>query len=124
MFRESLFGDFVQKTVEMAHGFRRIRCFGQKARELLDHGNGHPQLFLILAVLDLAAPAIGDEELIPHFTGNTSDLHLVDVNALHCEGIRNCVEKTEDVCGMRFNHSPLRRKLIVEANLDWREQAA
>src|SRR6266568_6533212 len=122
--RKFVFADLIDKLIEMAHRFGRIRRFREKARELLDHCDGHPQPLLLVRVLNFASPTVRYEKLIPHLPANAADFHLVDVDASHCKRIRDSVEKSKSILGMCMHDSPVWRNLIVKVNLDWREQAA
>src|SRR5262249_17064682 len=77
-----------------------------------------------LLVFDLASSAIRDKKPIPGFTADALDFDLVDVDAAQAERVRESVEESKSVLGMRVHDGPIGRKLIVEANLDGREQAA
>ena len=89
--------DLIQKLIEMAHCFCRVWRLGQKSCELLDHGDRHPQPFLLTAVFDLAAPTIGYEKLVHHLIPAAFDFHFVDVNTSHRKRVRDGVQESEGV---------------------------
>src|SRR5436305_975454 len=100
MSRKSLFGQLVHELIEVTHRFPWIRSFGQKTHELLDHGDGGPQLFLCLGVLDLAPPSIRYKELILRFLTGAPYFDFVNVDTLHRKRARNSVQKSERVFGL------------------------
>src|SRR5262249_22978092 len=75
-------------------------------------------------VFDLAPSTIRDEKPVPSFTADAPDFDLVDVDSAQTERVRESVEESECVLGLRVHDGPIRRELIVESNLDGREQAA
>src|SRR5262245_4196873 len=54
--RKPFFRDLAQELIEVTHGLRGVRGFGQKTRKLFDQRYGYAQALLIPALLDLSAP--------------------------------------------------------------------
>src|SRR5262245_12214262 len=119
----ALFRDPVPKLIEVAHRFGGIRSFGQKSREPFDQRHGRPQPLLLSLTLDLAEAAVRDKKPVPRFLPDASDFDTVNVYAANAERVRDGVKESEGVLRMRVHHSPIRREVVIEANLDVREQA-
>src|SRR5262245_9154227 len=86
-------------------------------RELLDQHDHEVQFTLASSRGDFAATAPAYKELIMDFARAAGDVHTVDVNVTHGQGIGETIEKGWCIVGMDVDDCPVCRGLIINHNL-------
>src|SRR5215475_15080700 len=86
-------------------------------RELLDQHDHEAQLTLAGSRGDFAPTAPAHKELVMDFAQGAGDVHTVDINIAHSQGIGETVEKSWRVVGMDVDDRPVCRGLVINRNL-------
>src|SRR5262245_7315112 len=86
-------------------------------RELLDQHNHEVQLTLASSRGDFAPTAPAYKELIMDFARGADNVHTVNIDVTHGQGIGEAVEKGWSIVGMDVDDRPFCRGLIINTNL-------
>ena len=117
------FEDTIQEQVEVFDRFGRIRRPDQELRELLDQRRGNSQFLLFLLGFEFMAVASANPKPVMNLRANLRDVRLVNVEPAHGQRIREGKQKCGRVDGPDVHDGVHGRQAVVEANVDWVEQA-
>src|SRR5215468_6096131 len=118
------FSEPVDELIEVTHGLGRVGCFRQETGKLLHHRDPDAEPLQLTSTFDLSPPAVRYEKLILHVGAAATDLHLVDVYAAHSKSVGDGIKKSESILGSGFHNGPVLRCVVIESDVDRRQQSA
>src|SRR5215475_8978177 len=118
------FSEPVDELIEVTHGLGRIGSLRQETRKLLHHRDPDAEPLLLMSTFDLSPPAVCYKKLVFHVGAAATNLHLVDIYAAHSKSVGDGIKESESVLGSGFHNGPVLRCIVIESDVDRKQQSA